>query len=81
MIEERTKLSDQTIDDCPVGSLLYSRQFLGGVALLLTKTLLKDNYYLAYTGGQGVLEYWAIRIVDGEGNVFSIDIEEYDIFF
>ena len=81
MIEERTKLSDQTIDDCPVGSLLYSHQFLCGVALLLTKTLLKDNYYLAYTGSQGVLEYWAIRIVDGEGNVLSIDIEEYDIFF
>ena len=81
MIEERTKLSDQTIDDCSVGSLLFSGRFLGGVALLLTKTLLKDNYYLAYTGSQGVLEYWAIKVVDGEGNVFSIDIEEYDIFF
>ena len=81
MTGERRQLTDQTIDSCPVGSLLYSREFLCGVALLLTKTLLKDNYYLANTGSQGTLEYWAIKIIDGEGNVLSIDIEEYDIFF
>ena len=81
MTEDRRQLTDRTIEDCPVGSLLYSREFLCGVALLLLKTLLKDNYYLANTGSEGTLEYWAIKIIDGEGNVLTIDIEEYDIFF
>ena len=64
-------LTSETIERCPVGSLLVSTGFDQGVAVLISKTLIDDTYHSPY---------WKVEVIAGE-EVFSIEIEEHDIFF
>ena len=79
------RLNNDSVERCPVGSLLWSSAFpVSEYALLLSKTLKKDKYSYSSkpvtVGKEGEVRYWEVEVLSG-GEVFSIEIEEYDIFF
>jgi len=63
-------------EDIEVGMLLQCMSFASGYATVLDK---RKDWDMGRTGGE-YYEWWSVQVIDGAGDVFWFELEEYDIY-
>ena len=63
-------------EDIKVGMLLRCKGFDAGYATVLNKEL---QWETGRTGGE-YYEWWRIQVIDGSGEVFWFELDEYDVY-
>ena len=68
-------LSHITIEQCPIGTLIYSASGLA-YGVLIDKFICEERGYR-----DSVYEYWAIVVLTTEGKYHEHDVDDWSLFF